>query len=634
MQQRRQIRRVAVIASVAIPPACLAAVLLLGRTIGEERGLPCAPVDAILEATGASKSRAYEVAGALATLLPGLVRAPGRPGKEPAPAAPDAMMAVMRAVRDHVMTHPGCVDRGGERLHCSDAFRRFVIRLRTDHASLPADVFADATGIPPGTIKDWLRTSPGADAEPADASTSTPTTPACAIETLHIQTVLDAWPRWEGGFLDFCRHVRRDLLVPFGRDLVRRILAAHGQRIPLRRQGRSPDEIALRGAFRTWFPGAQWVGDGMQVPVVMDGQRFVFNVELDVDACSGAFVGVSVRDAEDSEAVVEAFDSGVATTGEPPLALLLDNKPCNHAPEVDAALGDTILIRATPERPQNKAHVEGAFGLFSQVLPPIVLDTAREPRDLGRAFVGLVVEVWARTTNHRPRKDRSGRSRVDLYADAPTQQQIEQARRELREIAERQEQARLTLEARRRPEVLALLDDHFARLGLLDPKRHIRIAIAAYPTNAILSGVSTFDARRRANTLPDGVDARYLLGIVKNVAAKTEGELFAEILYNNRIEARDRFLAAMRAEREALRAEEDVVLVVGICAEKALAAEGPLGRAFWLDTIVETLREQPEPDRKRLYLHAARQIESCFHVAPRDRHDAARYVADRLVPIT
>jgi hypothetical protein len=371
----------------------------------------------------------------------------------------------------------------------------------------------------------------------------------------------------------------------------------------------------------------------MQVPVVVDGHHFVFNLELNVDAHSGAFVGASVRDNEDSAAVVEAFADGVATTGAPPLALLLDNKPSNHTVDVDAALGTTVLIRATPDRPQNKAHVEGAFGLFSQILPPLVFDLGTSARDVARRFLGLIVAVWARTTNHRPRKARGGRSRVDLYSDTVDTEQLEQARRELRELAERQERARRTLEARRRPEVLALLDQHFARLALLDPKRHLRVAIAGYPINAILSGLSTFDAKRRTGMLPDGVDARYLLGIVKNVAAKTEGELFAELLYNNRIEMRDRLLAAMRAEREALRSEPDIALCVGICAEKALAAEGPLGRAFWLDALVETLRDQPESERQRFYLHAARQLESCFHVAPRDRHDAIRYVADRLVPL-
>jgi hypothetical protein len=60
-----------------------------------------------------------------------------------------------------------------------------------------------------------------------------------------------------------------------------------------------------------------------------------------------------------------------STTGAPSLALLLDHRPSSHTPEVDAALDNTMRIRATPERPQNKAHVEGAFGLFAQKVPPI-----------------------------------------------------------------------------------------------------------------------------------------------------------------------------------------------------------------------------------------------------------------------
>src|SRR5690606_8304526 len=103
-----------------------------------------------------------------------------------------------------------------------------------------------------------------------------------------------------------------------------------------------------------YFPGAQWVGDGMQVPVLFGGQRFVFNVELDVDAHTAAFVGVSVRDAEDSAAVVEAFDSGVATTGAPPIALLLDNRPSNHAPDVDDFNGGISQIQSRRDQDPQK----------------------------------------------------------------------------------------------------------------------------------------------------------------------------------------------------------------------------------------------------------------------------------------
>jgi hypothetical protein len=53
-----------------------------------------------------------------------------------------------------------------------------------------------------------------------------------------------------------------------------------------------------------------------------------------------------------------------------------------------------------------------------------------------------------------------------------------------------------------------------------------------------------------------------------------------------------------------------------------------------LDALVEPLREQPDAERERRFLHAAHLIEATFAVAPRERHDAVRYVADRRVPIT
>ena len=121
---------------------------------------------------------------------------------------------------------------------------------------------------------------------------------------------------------------------------------------------------------------------------------------------------------------------------------------------------------------------------------------------------------------------------------------------------------------------------------------------------------------------------------MKNVSEKSEGELLAELLYRGRIEARDFFLNALRVEREALRVETDMTRVLRVCVENAMTAEGPVGRAFWLDAIVETLLAQPDADRERLYLHAARLIEATYAITPRERHDAVRYVADRLVPIT
>jgi hypothetical protein len=223
----------------AVPPLVRAAVLLVARTLLVSMGLPCPSVAAILAATGATRSRAYELSSVLIALLPTLARPPGRPATTlPAQRADDDSAVLTREVLGYVMRHPGCVDRGHERQRYSDGFRRFVLEQRGKWADMALEHVALATDVPLGTLKDWLRvpslTGPAIEAcEPVFAEASG------GSDSVHVQTVLDAWRRWDGSFVDFCEHTKRDLLVPFGRDLVRRILAAHGERQAARRKGHS-----------------------------------------------------------------------------------------------------------------------------------------------------------------------------------------------------------------------------------------------------------------------------------------------------------------------------------------------------------------------------------------------------------
>ena len=109
----------------------------------------------------------------------------------------------------------------------------------------------------------------------------------------------------------------------------------------------------------------------------------------------------------------------MATTEDPPLAVLLDNKPSNHADEVVLALGDTLKLRSRPYTPTDKPHAEGAFGLFKREAPPLVIDAAT-PEQLAAEIARLVATTWARAANHRPRLDRNGDSRAKLFGDADT----------------------------------------------------------------------------------------------------------------------------------------------------------------------------------------------------------------------
>jgi hypothetical protein len=546
-------------------------------------------------------------------------------------------LALRGAAVTFIMAHPGCVSVGPERHYYSDAFRRYVIELREQQPDVELEAFAEAILVPLGTLKDWLSSGVGSErcvsapvlthGEKDGRSTVQP--------SAEVQVVLSSWETWEGTFRDFCNYLREEERVSFGPSLIANILFVHGKRRPRLRGGRSPDERALRSSFETFFGGAQWVGDGSPIAVTINAERFVFNLELMVDAHSGGFIGMSIRDEEDSAAVTRALEDGVATTGEAPLALLLDNRPSNHTTDVRTALGDvTIPIRATTRRPQNKGHVEGGFGLFQRTVPPLDLQ-GQTPRELAAKVLKLVAQTWARTLNHRPRSDRGGRSRVGLYNEAITAEQIDAARTALEERRRRQELGRRTALARQDPRVRALLDGAFERLALLDPEAHLRAAIGRYPLDVIVDGLAIFEAKRRVGTLPAGVDARYLLGIVRNLGDEREGIAIAEDLLRARLHARDLMLAPLIEERDATRTElPDIRGRVLRFVDRALNADRRIDRLFWLLTVADEINRQAKDVHAPLLDAAARRIHATHRVMYRERQEAMLTIVAHVVPLS
>jgi hypothetical protein len=158
----------------------------------------------------------------------------------------------------------------------------------------------------------------------------------------------------------------------------------------------------------------------------------------------------------------------------------------------------------------------------------------------------MFLTIWCRATIHRPRNDRRGRSRVQLYADEqPTDDQIVAAKAALEERRRLQDLAFRTLRARLDPVVRALLEEVFDRLGLDDPTGNVKDAIARYPYNAVIAGIATFEGKRDAGTLRPDVGPRYLVGIVRHVAERDEGLAIAEHLWRLRLSAQDAALARL-----------------------------------------------------------------------------------------
>lgn len=593
-------------------------------------GLPHPTATAVVDAAGVSRSRAYELRAAIEAVLPSVLKPSGRPPKPAAEADLAVLYRIAGQARDFAYAHPGAVCTGETRRRYSDDFRRFVLDSAAEHRDVPLDRFTEAIGVPLPTLQDWL--AGGREAtRPVENLTTTPPRDPTGPQ---IETVLAVWKTWKGGFSAFCRHVQHDWRLPFGRTLLADLLTAYGVRFSKRRSGRSPDEDALRKQFETWYPNAQLVGDGMALDVVVGGDVFTVNVELLVDPCSGAVTGASVRDTEDAAAVIEAFRDSVATTGEAPLAVLLDNKPSNHAEAVTDALGETKIVRATPFRPQNKAHVEGVFGLFQQTVPAIVLSLT-SPKEVAKQLAALVVATWARALNHRPRPDRNRKSRVELHlGHQPTTDEVDRARRALDERIRRQQAAKATLAARQDPLVRATVTAALARLGFEDPNGTFLTGLARYPIDAVTEGIAIVEGKRRAGTLPPDVDARYLLGCVRNVAEEREGVEIALALWDERVRAGDLALGA--AERERGRLDEDVDEVaprITSYVDRALRSSRRLDRYFWLTAVADAVLDQDDAERHPLFRLAARRIHATHAVPHPDRLAATRFLAAKLLPI-
>ena len=136
-----------------------AGALLAVRREASQHGLVMPSVDQIIDAMGASRSRAYEIKNAVDAFLPALERPPGRPRAEVAPASSPKLTELLALATEtlcFVMRHPGCV-QSGERARYSDSYRRFMIELRERHADVTLPELAEVLALPLGTLEDWMR---------------------------------------------------------------------------------------------------------------------------------------------------------------------------------------------------------------------------------------------------------------------------------------------------------------------------------------------------------------------------------------------------------------------------------------------------------------------------------------------
>ena len=617
---------------VQVPLALAGGILLLARSVAPDwAGWPRTAA-ATLELVGAGRSQSYDCLKQLYDLLPTLVGRPGRPLS--APVEKESEKKVLRALYDYVIEHPGAVDGTGKRRHYSDAFRRFVVGLLDEGQpgeGLSLAALATCANIPLATLKDWLH-------PPQTAQTCQPSLaasePERAAETWapkewllnhHLRSIITLWQSWKGTFQAFCRMVRVEQRLPYGATSIGNFLQSIGLR---RRRPHQPVEAFWSPkTFRTFFPGAHWLGDGTSLAVYLGGKVFVFNLEPLLDPAADGLVSFTISDCEDEEVVRLAYELGKENTGAPPLFLSLDNRFSNHSPGTQEALQDTILLRSTLGRGQAKAPLEGAFGLFQQAMPPLFIDDS-SPREMARSILFLIWTAWAKGRNAKPRKRLGGKTPAEVYRDAkPTPEQIQEALQWARAEQRRQERYRSTLEARRDPVRLELLTRGLAELNIPDSDNRLAIALAGFSPEAIVRGLAVFRSMLERKTLPANADhGRYLGGIIRRLNTRLELELTAVYLLEQRLRLRDLTLEPLQRAARHLRADQSPSELPQTFTDRALLSTYEVDFRFWKEAAANALSALPANQRNSLYTSLTRRIAVSFKTDRERRED----LIDRL----
>lgn len=584
----------------------LMSVVLIARWIEKALDLgPGAGASELSRRLRASRTSAYEQAQRVLWALEKLATAgPGRPPKtaEPAGERPSTLELTLAVLR-YRLEHPGSWIVGrSSRVTYSSPLRRFVLQLRNSwEGTLMA--FAEAVEIPLDTLRDWIARD-GIE-ELQEEAKEPLLVPVDASEM--VQTIAEHWQRWEGSLRSFLIHGHKDLGI--SRDQLARVMRILGT---IRRR-RTRREHRYRGSTRRLAPGMVLVTDGkeLEVQLIGSGRAVKFNWQGIVDQTTGCDTAVVVSAEEDAASARTAYDASLETLhGVVPDALLHDRKPCYEEAELVDHLAQcgTESLPATAGRPENKAILEGSFGLWEQRMGILVLDDSSTDNLIASA-VSEALRAYTAATNGVPREELGGKSRLSaLRTEVPTAEQRERDLAYLRQLVAAHKRSRSV--GRRGgyrapdPTCLALLDAAFERHGLVnnDPRGRLRRYLASFSAAAVRRGLAVLAAR--FERLEQRTAHRYLARVIQSQEEELELERAAAELERLCQQAKQHWNEAEEEELSRLREQRpDVADLAVALAEKAAQASIPLGGRFWTRQLLALLAEHRQLlDRVRRHL--------------------------------
>ncbi len=550
----------------------------------------------VCENAGVNRTQVYERKNQLEEALAELELAgPGRPTNQsltnmsfPGSQGWELREKVLR----YRLNHPGAVViHSGGRATYSDGFIRFILDLHDEWQGSP-EWFCRQVEVPYSTIRAWcIKDKKQAYAEHQDRPISY--MPISASEDF--RRIVEDFATWQGGIRDFFKY--ETVRMQLGPTPIRRVLVICGM-LPVR----SRKAPRYRGSMTRRQPGNILVTDGKTVKVGLtaSGEMRPFNWQGIVDQATACHTAVVVTETECADGVLDAFESSCAFLGRAPQALIHDNKPIHDEQRLREHIEKTTkMIPATPDRPENKAVIEGEFGKYEQAVGTIYLDDSNKD-ELIHSAVREIVRAYTTGLNHAGRAEFNGKSRQQVLRE--TCPDPDKDRKFIEQLHSDHTKTRRVDVLPTRLVSRIILNEGFKRLGIedLDPEGKTRQWLAErYTPEAIRRGLAIFGTERNKGRLRNKTAHRYLVKVIQNSQEEIDLRRQEEYLREFAEIERQGWLQELEAEYKILETECDESTPENDLAfhlsDSAVFGGLSLQRAFWenkLKLILEKSRDK------------------------------------------
>ncbi len=551
------------------------------------------PLARICARAEVNRSHVYERKGQIEKALERIeLSSPGRPAN---PIAVTDLPAnrqeweLREKILRYRLKHPDAVVVHG-RGHAtySSGFIRFILDFEDSWEGSP-ERFCNLVDIPYPTFRSWRKRD---EQQPYTVLPRRPIPTLLPTASEDFRRIVEDYAAWQGSLRDFLGYEAIRMHLP--PTQVRRVLTISGM-VPVK----CGETQRYRGSTERLRPGTVLVTDGKEVEVVLldSGQVLTYTWQGMVDQATGCHTAVVVTDTECAEGVRHAFKESCAFLGQPPHALLHDNKPIYSDKKLhDAVEKTTRMIPATLRRPENKAILEGGFGKFEQEVGRIHLDDSSE-EDLKKSAIVEILRAYTAGSDHAGRAEFDGKSRQEVLRNACPDPDRERRFIERLHADHSKPQRKDYLPTR--GVARKLLDKGFAFFGIegLDPQCKIREWLSVrFGPEAIRQGLAIFGTKRDKGLLRSDMAHRYLVKVIQNCQHEIDLRRQEELLREFAETEQNAWLQNLTPEYELLKAECD-----GSSPEKDLdfrVSENAvfgclfLQRAFWENKLKALLKDR------------------------------------------